>query len=61
MLHGSETWPVRKENEVALQRAEMRMVRWMCIVKVKDRVPSKELRERLGIDDIVVILQQNRL
>jgi len=21
MLHGSETWPVRKENEVALQRA----------------------------------------
>jgi len=23
---GSETWPVRKENEVALQRAEMRMV-----------------------------------
>ena len=26
MLHGSETWPVRKENEVALQRAEMRMV-----------------------------------
>jgi len=27
MLHGSETWPVRKENEVALQRAEMRMVR----------------------------------
>jgi len=30
MLHGSETWPVRKENEEALQRAEMRMVRWMC-------------------------------
>jgi len=22
-LHGSETWPVRKENVVALQRAEM--------------------------------------
>jgi len=37
VLHGSETWPVRKENEVTLQRAEMRMVRWMCNVKVKDR------------------------
>ena len=59
MLHGSETWPVRKENEVALQRAEMRMVRWMCNVKVRDRFPSKELRERLGI--IILILQQNRL
>jgi len=45
MLHGSETWPVRKENEVALHRAEMRMVRWMCNVKVKDRVPSKELKD----------------
>ena len=49
MLHGSETWSVSKENEVALQRAEMRMVRWMCNVKVKDRVPGK-LRERLGIE-----------
>jgi len=53
--------PVRKENEVALQQAEMRMVRWMCSVKVKDRVPSKELRERLRIDDIMLILQQNGL
>jgi len=33
----------------------------MCNVKVKDRVPTKELRERLGIDDIILILQQNRL
>ena len=61
MLHGSETWPVRKENVVALQRAEMSMVRWMCGVKLKDRLPSKELRERLGVDDIALVLQQNRL
>jgi len=61
MLHGSETWSVRKENEVALQRAEMRMVRRMCDVKAKDEVTSKELRERLGIDDISLVLQQNRL
>jgi len=62
-LHGSETWPVRKEYVVALQRAEMRMVRWMCGVKPKDRLPSKKLRERLGgpIDDIALVLQQNRL
>jgi len=33
----------------------------MCNVKVKDRVPSKELRERLGIDDIILLLPQNRL
>jgi len=61
MLHGSETWPVRKENEVALQWTEMITVRWICAVKLKDRVPSKGLRERLGLDDIILVLQQNRL
>jgi len=45
---------------VALQRAEI-MVRWTWGVKVKDRFPSKELTERLGIDDIALVLQQNRL
>jgi len=55
MLHGSETWPVMKENVVALQRAQMRMVRWMCGIKLKERLPSKELRERLGIDDSIGI------
>ena len=33
----------------------------MCGVKLKDRLASKELRERLGVDDIALILQQNRL
>ena len=37
------------------------MVRWMCGVKLKDRLPSKELRETLGVDDTALILQQNRL
>ena len=34
----SETWPIRKENEVALQRAEMRMVRQMCGIKLEFQV-----------------------
>jgi len=37
------------------------MVRWVCGVKLQDRVPSKGLRERLGLDDIISVLQQNRL
>ena len=37
------------------------MIRCMCNVKVKDKVPSKELREKLGIDYIILTLQQNRL
>ena len=61
MLHGSETWPIRKENEVALQQAEMRMFRCMCGMKLQDRIPSKGLRERLSLGDIISVLQQNRL
>jgi len=57
MLHGSETWP---ENVVALQRAEMRIVRWMCGTKLKDRFPSKELRDRLDINGIALVLQQKQ-
>ena len=34
----------KEKNEVTLQRAEMRMVRWMCGFKVKD------------INDIVLVL-----
>jgi len=52
---------VRNENKVALQWAEMRMVRWMCDVKVKDRFSSKELRGSLGLDDVILALQQSRL
>jgi len=36
----TETCPVRKENEVALQQAEIRMVRWMCGMKLQGRIPS---------------------
>jgi len=61
MLHGSETWPIRKENDVALQQAEMRIVRWMCGIKLQDTAPSKGLRERLRLDNIISVLQQNRL
>jgi len=38
MLHGSVTWPIRKENEVALQWAVMRMVRWMGGIKLQDKL-----------------------
>jgi len=46
MLHGSETWPARKENKVTLQRAEIKIVRWMYGVTVRDSS---------------LVVQQNRL
>jgi len=34
MLHGIETWPLRKENEVALQQAEIICDTCLCLVLV---------------------------
>jgi len=58
MLHGIETWPIRKENDVALQWPEMRIVTYMCGIKLQDKDRSKGLRE---VDVIISVLQQNRL
>jgi len=33
----------------------------MCGIKLQDRVPSKGLRDRLALDDIISVLQQKRL
>jgi len=33
----------------------------MCGIKLRGRFPSKELRERLGVADIALVLLQNRL
>ena len=30
LMHGSETWPMKVEHELKLNRTEMRMIRWMC-------------------------------
>ena len=50
LLHDSETWPVRRENELALLRAERRMVNVICDVKL-----CEELRDRLGLEDVVTV------
>jgi len=61
ILYGSETWPVKMEDNQRLQRTEMSMIRWMCGVKLKDRKSSDELRNLLGLDSILVEMQRKRL
>jgi len=39
----------------------MTMIRWMCGLKVTDRFTCSELRERLGIDDIITVIQRRRV
>jgi len=36
---------VKRENELALHWAEMRVIRWMCGVKLRDKLSCVELRK----------------
>jgi len=57
MLHGSETCPVTNENEVARQRAEMRMVRWMCVFKMLSW-NSCVLLSRIAMQKVLLLMHQ---
>ena len=55
MIYGSETWAMTMEISNRLERTEKQMVRWMCGVQLRDRVPSEELRERMGQEQVKVV------
>ena len=61
MVYESETWAMNMEQSARLERTDMRMVRWMCGVSLRDRVPSVELRERMRIELVSDIVKWNRL
>ena len=61
MIYGSETWPMKKEHEQKLQTTEMRMIRWMCGVSRKERRKNTDLRNRMGVEDIVSVCRKGRL
>jgi len=39
----------------------MRMIKWKCGVKLKDILFCTELRQQLGMEDAVKVVQRNRL
>ena len=61
MLYGGETWPMKKELEGLLGRAEMRMIRWMCRVSLREHRTSEELRRNMGLESITEVLSRERL
>ena len=61
MLYVSETWAVKVCHERNFERAERKMLRWMCRVRLMDRVRTEELYRRLGIEVIGTKLRRGRL
>ena len=60
-MHGSETWPMKVEHELKMNRTEMSMIRWMCRVKLNERKKSEELRELLGLEPVSLMIKKSRL
>ena len=61
MTYGSETWALKVEHEEKLNRAEMRMIRWMCGVSLREKKTSAELRQKMGVEAIVDVVRRGRL
>ena len=49
-----------KQSE-RLEHTVIKMLRWMCGVSLRDRVPSAVLRERMGIESVSDAVKRNRL
>ena len=61
-MHGSETWPMKVEHELKMNRTEMSMIRWMCGVKLNKRKQSEELERTLRIGTTVsLMIKKSRL
>ena len=44
-----------------MERNENVMLRWMCGVTLRDKVPTVELKRRLGIEGVVEVMRWGRL
>ena len=56
-IYGSETWTVNAEQETKVERAEMRMVRWMCGVSLREKKTNAEMRKSMGIEKISDVMR----
>ena len=55
------TWAVGVEEEQRMERNENVMLRWMCGVTLRDKVPTVEYLElRLGIEGVVEVMRRGR-
>ena len=54
-------WAATQEDVSRLNRNDMMMIRWICSTKLRYKVPSEELRSRLGLCSIENGLRCGRL
>ena len=61
MLHASECWAPTKANLDRLNRSDRAMLRWICKVKLSDRVATSALLKKLNLLEIEDEIRGSRL
>ena len=52
LLYGAEAWSVRRKEELLLEKTEMRMLRWILGVTLRDKKRSEDIRQAVGMTRI---------
>ena len=61
LLYGAECCKLRKKEEYILEKTEMRMLRRIKGVTLRDRVKSVDIRKELGVSSIQEKVREMRL
>ena len=61
LLYGAECWTVRKNEEQILEKTEMRMLRRIKRITLRDKVESVDIRKELGVNSIQEKVREMRL
>ena len=61
LLYGAECWSGRKNEEEIFEKTEMRMLRRIKGVTLRDKVKSVDIRKELGVTSIQENVREMRL
>ena len=60
-VSGAETWTLRKIEEQMLECAEMRTLRWILGVTLRDRLINDEIRHKVRVAKVTEKIKEARL
>ena len=61
LRYGAECWTVRKQEEQILEKTEVRMLRRIKRVTLRDKVKSVDIRKELGVTSTQEKVREMRL
>ena len=61
MTYGAECWTMKKKDAMLMNKTEMRMLRWIQGVSLREYKRNEEIREAATVQPIATQLMQKRL